>query len=300
MGKLSRTTDISNSTRATRPLRDRLTDGLGDDLMIFGMMVFGCLMLLVWSVPGYFGAASVARQAQNDLETLPTASARLPAGTRAVLSGVVANTNAAKFHQFVGYVEESYNSGGRHARRGWEHEATFAHPFTVTTSDGDMHIANNTYTFSPLVPWLGNALIAHWDHQGTDVEMPPGTWERAQRYRGLVADGPVTAVGVVMADGTFQADFVVGMSVDDARAAIAPLANGETSSLLLWFIGAGMVGLALTLLMFLKARVAAYHAPAEEDDPPVEPQPSRQRINKRRPKSSRRHRGRSKTARQSD
>ena len=186
---------------------------------------------------------------------LPPAAGQ-PPNTRAVLSGNIAADAEPTFENFITYVEESYNSGGKFTSgRKWERERSRKNAFRVDTSGGEMSLANTGYAFSPRVGWTNEAVLTDWDHVEARIETPPGTFERAKRIRGLVVGGPVTAVGTVTADGTFDADYLVGSSLDDMQASLNSIAHGKSAAVLFWLLLLSGAGLALTIGMFVRRRL---------------------------------------------
>jgi hypothetical protein len=118
-----------------------------------------------------------------------------------------------------------------------------------------MGLARPDYALSPRVSETNKPLLTEWDHEEARIEEPPGAWERARRFRGLVAGGPVTAVGTVTPEGTFDADYVIGTGLDEVQTRLAPIASGETCRFAYWLTVLGFAGLALTVAMYFRARL---------------------------------------------
>ena len=240
-------------TRGNSTMR-RLTDGLAFDLFFFGLLAIGCMLFLAGSIDRHFGVVSAATKVKEDLAGLPFAIGR-PVGTRAILTGAIASDTEPLFKNFVVYIEEVYRGTGKYRTKDWEVRGRKLQTFRITTSTGDMYLAHSDYALSPAVSATHAPLLPEWDHVAARLEEPPGFFEGAKRFRGLVAGGPVTAVGTVTADGTFDADFVVGARLEDLKKSLDPVASGETSYFDYAMTILGLLGLALTIAMFIRARV---------------------------------------------
>ncbi|MFA5899671.1 MAG: hypothetical protein WC829_11215 [Hyphomicrobium sp.] len=234
---------------------NRWTDRLFDDLVIFGLLAVVCSIILAASATEYFGAVATASKLTEELARLPDAAGQ-PQNTRAVLSGVIADDGEPIFQNFVTYVEESYNGGGKFTSGStWEHESSRKKTFRVKASGGEITLANAGYVFSPRTPWTNAPVLADWDHVEARIETPPGIFERARRFRGLVAGGPVTAVGTVTPNGTFDADYLVGSSFYDMQASLRSIASGRFASVLFWLMLLSGACLALTIGIFVRRRL---------------------------------------------
>lgn len=246
-------TQPSRSPEQSRLMKG-LTDGLGEELIFFGMIALGCLLFIAASISMHYGVASKAELVQEELEKLPYAPGQ-PAGTRAVLTGTIANDAKPLLKNFVAYVEEDYHSGGKYDVAGWEFVSGKTQTFRVDTPNGRMELASPSYDLSPRAPETNKALLPDWDHAEARVDEPSGTFERAKRYRGLIPGGPVTAIGTVTPEDTFEAEYVIGTNLKDAQEMIAPVASGESSSFDYWLTLIGVAGLAVTIGAFVRRRL---------------------------------------------
>jgi len=241
-------------SRAESRFKKGLTDGLGEELIFFGMIAFGCLLFIAASVSMHYGVASKVELVQEELEKLPYAPGQ-PAGTRAVLTGTITNDTKPITKNFVAYVEEDYHAGGKYDVSGWAFVSGKTQTFRVDTPNGRMELASPSYDLSPRAPETNKALLPDWDHVEARFEEPSGAFERAKRYRGLVPGGPITAIGTVTPEDTFEAEYVIGANLKDAQAMIAPVASGESSSFDYWLTAIGLAGLAITIFVFVRRRL---------------------------------------------
>lgn len=232
----------------------RLTAGLDGELFFYGVLVLGCLLFLAASISGHLGVASTAARVKEELATLPYAVGQL-AGTRAVLSGTIANDTEPLLKDFVVYVQELYHGPSKYRTTDWEYVDGRSQTFRIDTPSGSMNLAGPAYALSPRVSETAKPLLPDWDHVEARIVEPPSGLESARRFRGLVAGGPVTAVGTVTEDGTFAADFVVGAGLEDTQERLEPIASGETSTLGYWMTAFGLAALALIVVMFVRERL---------------------------------------------
>lgn len=224
----------------------------GGDAFLFAMLALGCLLFIAASVSLHLGVASTATTLSKEIEELPFAIGQ-PPGTRAVLTGIVSDQTPEVSKGFVAFVEEDYRAGGKNqAPSGWEVSDSRRRPFRIDTTDGSMELAGPNYTFGPRVSETGKALLPDWDHDAARIKEPASGWDSARRYRGLVAGGPVTAIGTVTPDGKLDADFVVGLDLEELHARLEPVASGETSSFAYWLTAIGVLALVLVIVWFVR------------------------------------------------
>ncbi|CFX40377.1 protein of unknown function [Candidatus Filomicrobium marinum] len=233
---------------------DRLTDNLGNDLIAYGMFALMFLIILAGTAADHYGVTSKAETVKSDLAALPDAVGQ-PSGTRAVLTGTIARDEEPIFQHFVAYVEESYHGGGRHQTRTWQEETSWKKTFRIDTSTGAMRLARPNYTFSPRVSWSNDPVISEWDHTQARTTEPPGTWTRARRFRGFVPGGPVIAVGTVTPDGTLDAEYLIGETLENVEERIVSAASGEATNTSYWLALISIIGLGLSVGLFLRDRV---------------------------------------------
>jgi hypothetical protein len=135
---------------------------------------------------------------QTLLATLPDVSTAAP-GQLAIVDGRISASVAPLYGGFVAYRRERRGQGWRNLDSGKQ-------PLDVDTASGSYLIGNDDYDF--------DRQILRWtDSKGDDV--PPGYFRGAVRIAGLVANGPVMAIGYLegKAGGrVFRADRVVGLS----------------------------------------------------------------------------------------
>lgn len=117
-----------------------------------------------------------------------------------------------------------------------------------------MRLANTDFELGLLAPVLGYEVDDNWDHRAHRVELDAGRWSSARRLRGFAAGGPVTAVGRVMADGTFQARYIIGASRAAVVETLEPIAEGRTTILAFWLAVFSLVGLIATTAVYVRSR----------------------------------------------
>jgi hypothetical protein len=130
--------------------------------------------------------------------SLPDAADAAP-GETAILDGRIAASVPALHDEFVAYRRE------RNARRGWDYLDGGKQPLTVEAGSKTYSIANADYEFDRSIGWT--------DQQRDDE--PPTFSTGGIRIEGLIANGPVTAIGQPMpTDGMprFRSQSIVGLS----------------------------------------------------------------------------------------
>lgn len=226
----------------------------GEELFFLSMLVLGWLIFIAASVSQAWDVAGTATAVEGELADLPFAPGP-PPGTRTILTGTVSAATAPLFKGFIVYVEERYRAGAKnYPPSGWEVSGGQRQAFAVDTAAGSMKLASAEFSLPPRVSDTGQPLLTEWDSgSAARIEEPPGVIAGARRYRGLVAGGPVTAVGTVKPDGTFDADYVVGLDLEEFRARLATIASGEPSQLPYLLTGVGCAGLLLTIALFVRS-----------------------------------------------
>lgn len=148
------------------------------------------------------GKAIVARRDIADqralLATLPDVGTAVP-GQLAIIDGHISASVAPLYGGFVAYRRERRGQGWRNLDSGKQ-------PLDVTTASGTYRIGNDDYDF--------DRLTTRWTDSKRD-DAPPGYFRGAVRIAGLVANGPVMAIGRLEdKDGrrVFRADRLVGLS----------------------------------------------------------------------------------------
>jgi hypothetical protein len=120
-------------------------------------------------------------------------------GQLAIIDGHISASVAPLYGGFVAYRRERRGQGWRNLDSGKQ-------PLDVTTASGTYRIGNDDYDF--------DRLTTRWTDSKRD-DAPPGYFRGAVRIAGLVANGPVMAIGRLEdKDGrrVFRADRLVGLS----------------------------------------------------------------------------------------
>lgn len=161
-------------------------------LLLLGM---GLLFLSVGVLVGVVGARAARAEVARLEQLRPISALALedqPGGADALVEGVVSPHNRIVFRDFVAYVseeldvrtdsdgdrEETWRSRGRET------------PRLLLEADGAVQIGNEGYSIARgHETWYDEATLG-FNHQTRDGSL---------RYSGLVAGGPITAIGTVMA-----------------------------------------------------------------------------------------------------
>lgn len=166
---------------------------------IVGIMGVICLFGVGY---GLYSIREISER-QELVRTLPDVT-RVAPGETAILDGRIAASVPARYKEFVTYIRESYASV--RSGVGWRFVDQARPPLAVETGSGVYTIGNSGYAF--------DRLLRNWmDAERIDEE--PTTWVGAIRIQGIVAQGPVMAVGRLLPEGdqlVFHADSVVGVS----------------------------------------------------------------------------------------
>ena len=136
---------------------------------------------------------------QTLLATLPDVAKAAP-GKPAILEGRISASVVPLYDEFVAYRRERREQGWRNLDSGKQ-------PLEVDTASGTYLIGNDDYDL--------DRMISRWTDSKRDDE-PPGYFRGAIRIAGLVANGPVMAIGRRLEDTAgrrvFHADRAVGLS----------------------------------------------------------------------------------------
>lgn len=158
---------------------------------IFGMLALAFSLISLYEIP------ALSRR-QAEVLGLPDVSKAAP-GEMAILDGRIVGPVSPLHDEFVAYLRE------RHARRGKALVDQGGQPFAVETAAGVYRIGNSDYQFDRVI----------WDWTDSRrIDEPPTFANGAVDIEGLVANGPVMAVGrLAPKDGTlyFDAESVVGL-----------------------------------------------------------------------------------------
>jgi len=131
--------------------------------------------------------------------SLPDTTRAAP-GAPAILDGRIAASVPVLHDEFVAYRRE------QNARRGWDYLDGGKQPLTVDTGAKIYSIANADYEF--------DRSVIGWGHQQRNDE-PPTLSTGGVRIEGLIANGPVTAIGELVGGEEaqrFRARSIVGLS----------------------------------------------------------------------------------------
>ncbi len=169
-------------------------------LVVFGLLFVGL---------GYYvgvGMAGAARASADRAERLaPADAAALAAaapGGELLIEGVVSPENPARFRDFVAYVREEFRGADNNGDERWFEDERVTPPLAIEAG-GRAQLANDDYELE--------GPHERWQEEG--LEWSRSTEEGTKRYRGLVAGGPVTAIGTVApgpAGNELRAEVVYG------------------------------------------------------------------------------------------
>jgi|APThiThiocy_cv2_1041547.scaffolds.fasta_scaffold19736_3 hypothetical protein len=161
------------------------------------------------------GAALVLRDIANLSErarlvlTLPDAD-RAPAGEAAILDGRVADSEPARYKEFVVYLRKQEQGGGKYSVRRDAIVDRATPAFAVEIAGHIYQIANDDYSFDDVTD--------AWADARREDEAPTAL-RSAITVEGLTARSPVMAIGRLMSANAgapaFHAESVVGLSRAD-------------------------------------------------------------------------------------
>lgn len=160
--------------------------------MLLGM---GLLFMLVGGLVGVVGAQAARAEVARLEQLSPLSAGALadqPDGAEVLVEGVVSPRNRAVFRDFVAYVREELDvrtdsDGDR--RESWRSDGRETPPL-ILEAGGVVLVGNESYSIAKgHLTWYDEATLG-FNHQPRDG---------SRRYFGLLAGGPVTAVGTVVA-----------------------------------------------------------------------------------------------------
>lgn len=164
--------------------------GIGGLLCLFAV---GLTLHQIWAIA----------EKQELVRTLPDVTRAAP-GETAILDGRIAASVPTVHREFVAYRRERYRVGQKY---GGADVRTVTPPLTVEAGSRIYNIANNSYAF--------DRVLLQWT-DAEHFERSSSAWGRAYTFKGIVAGGPVMAIGrLISAEGgalDFHADSVVGLS----------------------------------------------------------------------------------------
>ncbi|MCB1521582.1 MAG: hypothetical protein KDJ37_13535 [Hyphomicrobiaceae bacterium] len=234
-----------------------------ENLALFAIVAIAFAAMMLVAIPGSLITMRESEALAKQLSELPDAFGQ-PAGTKAVLTGVIAADTQPLHRHFVAFVEERFYSGGKYSRRHWDIESGRIQRFKVVDGVRGMWIAKPGYRFSPVTDprsWsflvTRKAVVPDWDHVPAWDGETPGGATHEKRLRGFVAGGPVTVIGTVTEGGEIDADFVLGESRDEIITRLRATVDGEPTSLLYFFIAMGIAGLVMSIVVLVGANVSA-------------------------------------------
>lgn len=164
--------------------------GIGGLLCLFAL---GATLHTIWAIS----------ERQELVRTLPDVARAAP-GETSILEGRIAASVPTVHREFVAYRRERYSVGQKYA---WGDVRTLTPPLAVEAGSRVYNIANDSYAF--------DRVLLQWT-DAEHFERASSAWGRAYTFKGIVAGGPVMAVGrLIPAEGgalDFHADSVVGLS----------------------------------------------------------------------------------------
>lgn len=193
---------------SSRPKRPANAQSPSSGITTFFILVgIGGLLLLAWPLMSLKTIYELGGR-QTLLTTLPDVATAAP-GDLAILDGRVGVSVPTLHDEFVAYVRERGQSG-KYVSSAWQYVDGAQQPLAVETGERSFRFANDTYRFDRLLwNWTD---AERWDEEAT-------TLRGAIRIQGIVANGPVMAVGRIKPDEggepVFEADSVVGISRAD-------------------------------------------------------------------------------------
>jgi hypothetical protein len=190
---------------SSRPKRPRKAQSPSSGITtLFILVGIGGLLLLAWPLMSLKTIYELAGR-QTLLATLPDVATAAP-GDLAILDGRVGASVPQLHNDFVAYVRERRQSG-KYASSAWQYVDGAQQPLVVEAGTRAYTFDDDGYRFDRLLwNWTD---AERWDEEAT-------TLRGAIRIQGIVADGPVMAVGRLRPDDggglVFDADSVVGLS----------------------------------------------------------------------------------------
>ncbi|MBK7471657.1 MAG: hypothetical protein IPI73_14615 [Betaproteobacteria bacterium] len=201
--------------------------------LMFIAGIGGILALVIAALTQYDVARDRDRHAF--LSGLPDLGSEPHAGT-GIVDGRIAASVPQLRGEFVAYVREQYRSTTARTS-GWTWLDGLVQPLTIETAGGAVRIVNADYAFERGI----NAWTA-----SSREESPATATSGSIRIAGLVAGGPVMAVGRPAPGGTPGQVIAEAIAGVDRRTYLDRLAQGHVraQSLVIWLVLVGVAGTA--------------------------------------------------------
>lgn len=168
--------------------------------MLFGLAFVGLGYYVGVSLAG--AARAGADRAEGLAPADAAALAAADAGAELLVEGTISPANPARFRDFVAYVREEFRGSDSNGDERWAEDERVTPPLLIEAR-GQARLANADYALEgPHERWQEEGL--NWSSR---------TQEGTKRYRGLVAGGPIIAIGTVVpgAEGNeLRAELVYG------------------------------------------------------------------------------------------